>query len=189
MGQSRNKTGIENEILICKEKGWKKVSKSPRIKWTGTGRSNFDKIHSVGYDASKFKPTFMSVYEKYDAIKPNGEKVEIKGYLFKNIRNKWITYSEPIFKVSSPASVTKVIKLFGDGNQEKAIDKYNSFVESMMGEVGQEILEKITLSNIGIQLEDVFVPQSMLEYRWNILKSAWKGFYRLEIQFRIKDKS
>ena len=41
MGQSRNKTGFEFEKQICESNGWTRVSTSPKISWTGVGRTNF----------------------------------------------------------------------------------------------------------------------------------------------------
>ena len=35
MGQSRNKTGVVFENTMCKSKGWVRVSKSPKIFWSG----------------------------------------------------------------------------------------------------------------------------------------------------------
>jgi len=82
--------------------------------------------------------------------------------------------------------VEHVTNLFGKGNLSLAQTNYNKFVSDMFNYVGQDILDNITRSNIGIQLEDGFIPQSNLEYRWRI-KKGWKGFNRLSIEFRIKD--
>lgn len=68
----------------------------------------------------------------------------------------------------------------------KAIENYNQFVDGIVKNIGQDILDKITQSNIGIQLEDGFVPQPNLEYRWRIRK-GWANFDRLSIEFRIKN--
>jgi len=185
MGQSRNKTGVDFEKMICETKGWSHTPASPKIIWTGVGRTNFDKIASVGFDASKFLPTSESTFEKFDTITPNGEKVELKKYKTSKAK-KWTAYSEPIFKVASKNMVEHVTLLFGKGNLSLAQTNYNKFVSDMFNYVGQDILDNITRSNIGIQLEDGFVPQSNLEYRWRI-KKGWKGFNRLSIEFRIKD--
>jgi hypothetical protein len=59
-------------------------------------------------------------------------------------------------------------------------------VEKIKDTVGEDILNKISQSNTGVQLEDCFVEQTNLEYRW-IVRTGWKGFNRLIIEFRIKD--
>lgn len=185
MGQARNKTGVDFEKLICESNGWTHSPASPKIVWSGVGRTNFDKIVSVGFDVSKFVPTEESVFEKFDAITSKGEKVELKKYKIDKAK-KWTAYSEPIFKVASKAMVEHVTNLFGKGDLKTAQLNYNKFVSEMFNNVGQDILDSITRSNVGIQLEDGFIPQTNLEYRWRI-KSGWKGFNRLSIEFRIKD--
>jgi len=185
MGQSRNKTGIDFEKMVCESKGWQHTTASPRIIWSGVGRTNFDKIASVGFDVNKFIPTSGSTFEKYDAITDKGDKVELKKYTIDKTKN-WSVYSEPIFKIASERIINKVVTLFGNGNIELAKEEYNKFVEGIFKNVGQDILDKITHSNIGIQLEDGFIPQSSIEYRW-IIKNGWRGFNRLSIEFRTKN--
>jgi hypothetical protein len=97
----------------------------------------------------------------------------------------WTLYSEPIFKVASQDAVNKVVDIFGYGDYELAIINYNKFIDGVRLNVGQDILDNISKSNIGIQLVDGFIPQSKLEYRW-IIKKGWMGFDRLSIEFRIK---
>jgi hypothetical protein len=185
MAQSRSKTGVDFEKTICESKGWTHKSASPRINWSGKGRSNWNKMKQVGLDPTKFVPNFeKSTLEKYDAINQNGEKVEIKKYPSSKLNN-WTMYSEPVFKVATRSALSTVTKLFGEGDYETSVEKYNEFVQGIIPNVGGDILEAITKSNIGIQLEDKFVPQEELEYRWN-LRSGWKGYYRLSIEFRIK---
>ena len=184
MGQSRNKTGFEFEKQICESNGWTRVSTSPKISWTGVGRTNFEKIASLNFNPNKFVPTSESVYEKYDAITDNNKKVEIKKYKTSKLKN-WALYSEPIFKVASRDSLLKVTQLFGDGNLNKAIEVYNNFLDGIVKNIGQDILNNITQSNVGVQMIDGFVPQSNLEYRW-VVKKGWAGFNRLTIEFRIK---
>lgn len=185
MGQSRNKTGVVFENTMCQSKGWTRVSKSPKISWSGVGRTNFEKIASVGFNPDKFLPTTKSIFDKYDAVTENGEKVELKKYKMSKLTD-WTLYSEPIFKVASREGVAAVSRIFGGGDMNKAIEKYNSFVDGVVNNIGQDILDKITQSNIGIQLEDGFIPQSNLEYRWNV-REGWMGFNRLSIEFRIKN--
>jgi hypothetical protein len=185
MGQSRNKSGVQFEKVICEEKGWKHASKSPKIKWEGVGRTNFDKIASVGFDVTKFTPTNESILEKYDAITDKGDKVEIKKYHSSKLKS-WVLYSEPIFKVSNRSTLPIVNRIFGNGDSVLAVKNYNDFVEKIKDTVGEDILNKISQSNTGVQLEDCFVEQTNLEYRW-IVRTGWKGFNRLIIEFRIKD--
>jgi len=184
MGQSRNKTGVDFEKTICESKGWTHVPASPRIVWSGVGRTNFIKIASIGFDYNKFHPTSDSIFDKYDALTDKGEKVEIKKYKTSKLKD-WTLYSEPIFKVASREAVTSVSNIFGGGNLNKAIENYNKFVGGIVNNIGQDILNNITRSNIGVQLEDGFIPQSDLEYRW-VVRKGWKGFDRLSIEFRIK---
>ncbi len=185
MGQSRSKTGVDFEKSVCESNGWTHKSASPRINWSGKGRSNWDKIKQVEFKPENFVPNFdKSKFEKYDAVKGNGDKVEIKKYPSSKLVN-WTMYSEPVFKVATRSALSTVTKLFGEGDYETSVEKYNEFVQGIVPNVGRDILEAITKSNIGIQLEDKFVPQEELEYRWNV-RSGWKGYYRLSIEFRIK---
>jgi hypothetical protein len=171
--------------MICESNGWAHTPKSPRIVWSGVGRTNFDKIASVGFDVTKFTPTDESILEKYDAITDKGEKVELKKYNSSKL-NSWTLYSEPIFKVSNRSTLPIVNRIFGNGDVVLAVKNYNDFVEKIKDTVGEDILTKISQSNTGVQLEDCFVEQSNLEYRW-IVRTGWKGFNRLIIEFRIKD--
>lgn len=185
MGQSRSKTGIDFEKKICEYNGWIHKSASPRINWSGNGRTNWDKIVQTEFNPAKFIPNIeRSIFEKYDAINENGEKVEIKKYNSSKITN-WVLFSEPIFKVATRSALKTVINKFGKGDFDTSIKVYNTFVEGIIPNVGDEILDNITRSNIGIQCEDRFVPQSELEYRWKV-KVGWKGYNRLSIEFRIK---
>ena len=185
MGQRRNKTGIDFEKMICESKGWKRKSVNPRINWVGTGRSNWGKMGQVDFDCTKFIPNIeKSKLEKYDALNEKGEKIEIKKYPSSKL-TKWSNYSEPIFKVASSTTKDTVINLFGQGNYGKSVIEYNKFVECIIDNVGDEILNGITKSNIGIQCEDRFLTQDELEYKW-LIKGGWKGYNRLSIVFRIK---
>jgi len=184
MAQKRNRTGIDFEKQICETNGWVHKSASPKINWSGKGRSNFDKIVSVDFDSTKFLPNIeKSKFEKYDAINNNGDKIELKKYNISQL-SKWVMYSEPIFKVASRSAVKKVTTLFGAGDYEKSKIVYNNFVKGVVNNVGEEILDNITKSNIGIQFKDGFVSQENIEYRWKI-RSGWMGYDRLSIEFRV----
>lgn len=185
MGQSRNKTGVDFEEKICKLNGWTKKSTRPIINWSGKGRSNWIKMKQVNLDPTKFKANLdTSKLDKYDAIDGDGNKIEIKKYFSSDLIS-WKMYSEPIFKVSTRPALKSVISIFGEGDKDTSVKNYNKFVEGMIPNIGQYILESITKSNIGIQLEDKFIPQNDLEYRWNVRK-GWLGYNRLSIEFRIK---
>jgi hypothetical protein len=184
MGQSRNKTGIDFEKIVCEANGWFHTPKSPKIVWSGVGRTNFDKIASVNFDVNKFIPTEDSILEKYDAINDKGEKIEIKKYHSSKLK-QWKLYSEPIFKVSNRSTLPVVNTIFGNGDSVLAVKNYNDFVDKIRTTIGDDILNKISQSNIGVELEDCFIEQSNLEYRW-IVRTGWKGFNRLIIEFRIK---
>lgn len=185
MGQVRNKTGINFEKMICEEKGWKHAAKSPKIKWAGFGRNNFQKILFLNFKASKFIPTSDSTFEKYDAINENGDKIEIKKYKTTKLKN-WTLYSEPIIKVTQKADIDNVTKYLGDGDAELGRERYNIFISELHQLIGNDILKKITSSNVGVQLKDSFIPQSNLEYRW-VIKKGWRNYNRLSIEFKIKE--
>jgi hypothetical protein len=109
---------------------------------------------------------------------------EIKKYDSKYLKN-WVLYSEPIIKVTRQRDIDNVTKYLGDGDVDLGRERYNLFI-SELETVSTNILEKITNSNIGIQLKDRFVPQSELEYRW-VIKEGWSGYNRLTIEFRTKN--
>jgi len=185
MGQLRNKTGVDFEKQICESNGWVPKSTKPKIEWVGQGRSNWLKMEQVNFDPTKFIPNIeTSKFDKYDAITPKGEKVEIKKYKSEDLYS-WTMYSEPIFKVATKSALKTVINKFGNGDYDKSVERYNEFLNGVMEHIGEEILNRITKSNIGIQCEDKFIPQSELEYKWVVLK-RWKGYNRLSIVFRIK---
>ena len=212
MRQNRIKIGNDFELSICESKGWKHQSKSPIIRWSGIGMSNFKKIESLNFDSTKFKPTDKSDYSKFDGINENNEPIEIKKYI-KSDLNNWKLYSEPMFKVSTWKTLVSVINIFGNdgvkrniklkdlypecsekynnliinGDRDKAIVKYNNFIDELSNsEICKDIIERITNSNIGIQIEDCFISQSDLEYRWNISTNDWAGFHRYRIEFKLK---
>ena len=185
MAQKRNKTGIDFEKLICESYGLSHKSVNPRIRWSGKGKSNFNKIHSVNFNANLFKPDLeKSRFDKYDAIDSNGNKYEIKKYC-KSFLSGWVVYSEPIFKIASRSTMSNVIKLFGGGDYEKSKSVYNQFVKDMVDNVGQEIIDRITKQIKGVYLLDGFVSTEDLEFRWSI-RESWMGYNRLSIEFKLK---
>ena len=91
-----------------------------------------------------------------------------------------------MFKVADHRTLSSVVKIFGNGLKDQSINKYNEFVTNLSNsDICKDILNKITSSNIGIQLEDCFIPQSDLEYRWKIVKN-WEGYVRLTKEFKFK---
>jgi len=185
MGQKRNKTGVDFEKQICESNGLIHKSASPRIKWLGTGRTNFNKIASVNFNPSNFLPDLdKSRFDKYDAVDNDGNKYEIKKYDKSHIKD-WTLLSEPIFKVSDRSSMSRVINLFGNGDYEVSKEVYNDFISGMIEIVGEDLINKITSTFNGIYLIDDFVSTSDLEFRWKI-NSGWKGYNRLSIEFKIK---
>ena len=183
--QSRVDAGREFEELVCETNGWRRKEVSPKINWIGEGRSNWVKIERVGFNPRRFVPNIeKSIFDKYDAINGRDQKIEIKKYDSSELRS-WTMYSEPIFKVATRSQLETVIEKFGDGDYNRSVERYNNFVSGMIPNVGDEILNAITQSNIGIQCVDRFIPQSELEYRWNV-RSGWEGYNRLSIEFRLR---
>jgi len=186
MSQIRNKLGPDFEKKICEEKGWTRASKSPKLVWNGEGRTNLEKIISNNFNPDEFYPLPNSNFAKYDAITSNGEFVEIKKYHSTKIKD-WVLYSEPAFKIADENALKSVVKLFGNGSLELAQEKYNNFVNAMYNNIGDKYLNEFVKLNIGIQFEDVFIPNSKIDYRWWVYKKCWRGFDRLSIQFKIFD--
>ena len=136
MGQSRNKSGVEFEKQICESNNWNHQASSPRIFWEGIGSSNFQKIKNANFDLSVFKPNLeKSKFTKFDAIDTNNNPVEIKKYTMDQM-SEWRMYSEPIFKVASKTTMKSVTKLFGDGDYDKSVEVYNTFVSKIVDTIG-----------------------------------------------------
>jgi hypothetical protein len=192
MSQKRNKTGIEFEKQICESNGWVPKSCSPRIKWVGKGRNNFKKLVNSNFDVNEFKPNLTkSKFEKFDAITSKGEKIEIKKYP-KSKATNWLLYSEPIIKVAP--SRRHFVK--GDFVHDNVSEKdYNDFIDNLVTSDfwvnnNEDILNKITRSNIGIQFMDGFVDNKNIEFKWVINKGEYapifNNYNRLTIVFRVK---
>jgi hypothetical protein len=185
MSQIRNKTGVKFEKEVCQLYGWELKTVSPKIKWCGVGKNNFEKIKNFNFDANLFNPLQESVLEKYDAINNFGQKVEIKKYVTEDIKGKWKLYSEPFFKISTKSQVKSIAKYFGNGDVDLARIKYNEFIQDFQKkERNNEILKSISDSNIGIQFVDKLVLKSDIEFKIEIDK-GWNGFHRLTIFFKI----
>lgn len=185
MSQLRNKTGITFEKEICEAKGWQHKSKVPRINWEGKGRGNFDKLKSVDLNPLLFVPNFdKSKLEKYDALTPQGEKVEIKKYTIAQLEKHYHNYSEPIIKIAGKDTEKIALKLFGSKeNYNQFIkDLHKNFVNRMYD---FRIIMGMTENTIGIQCVDGFIPKSEIIYKWEICE-GWRGWNRLTLLFKKK---
>lgn len=184
MIQTRVAEGQKHEIETCLLNGWKHVNGKPRFYWGGIGRSNIEKIYNADFDATKFLLTDKSLFTKYDAIDQDGNNREIKKYFVLDA-SKWTLYSEPVFCIKTKGILAKAIKLLGNGDINVANTKYNKFLDDVIINLGQDIITKMTSTNIGIQFIDGFIPQDKIEYRWKV-NTGWKGFNRISIEFRVK---
>ncbi len=176
--QLRSKTGTAFE-KECEVDGWKRQTKSPKINWSGKGRSNIQRIKSCNFDPSKFVLLENSDLSKYDIYHPELNKYrEVKSYKKSNL-NSWTLYSEPYFKVATRSEATKI-----------SVETYNSFIDEFW-EFNQKtglfdkLQEGITSFSEGIQCKDGFIPKEELEFRTVVL-TEWGGYKRITIQFRIK---
>ena len=171
------------------------ISVSPKIVWTGVGKSNFDKIKSINFKVKDFIPIKGSKYEKYDAInKSTKEKIEIKKYKQDKIK-KWTMLLEPFFKVATHDSERKVMCLFGNGYKEKynkfLLDYYQYYISdnsecmSPKSEIGKSILKKITQSFDSLQCKMDKIKRQDLEFRYKYSKNNWHGFHRIFIEFKV----
>jgi hypothetical protein len=176
--QTRCKTGIEFEESFTKL-GWKRLNSSPKLRWTGYGRTNIEKIVSLNFDHTNFCLLGGSYFDKYDLYNPRTFKDrEVKKYYLSQI-SKWTLYSEPYFKVGSYQQVDLVDTV-----------EYNNFVKNFYEyHTKSGLLEEVQRGMIrtaeGIQLIDGFVPKTQLEFRTVVL-NGWAGYDRITIQFKIK---
>jgi hypothetical protein len=175
--QLRAKTGTKFE-KECEVDGWVVRAKKPKIKWSGKGRSNFDKIKSCNYDPSNFFLLECDL-SKYDIYNPELNKYrEVKSYYKKELTS-WKLYSEPYFKVADKSTSKKI-----------DVETYNSFIDKFWEynkKTGliEKIQEGLTAFNEGIQCKDGFIPKDELEFRTVVL-NEWGGYKRITIQFKIK---
>lgn len=176
--QSRSITGIQFEKSFTNS-GWVRSSLSPRLAWTGRGRTNIEKIISLDYDHTKFLLLGASRYQKWDLYNPTTFKYrEVKKYYVSQVFN-WTLYSEPYFKVASESQLYLVDPI-----------RYNDFTRNFFRihtESGlfTDIQERMVETIEGIQFIDAFVPKKYLEFRTELLE-GWAGCNRITIQFKIK---
>jgi hypothetical protein len=185
--QKRSKSGVNFEKVLCDRLGLTRVNVSPKIHWNGTGKSNIEKIHSLGMDPKEFYPVNeKSFFGKWDTVNESGEKYEIKKYkIGECIKPK--LYSEPIVKICHKPSLEKAIKFLGGGDYELSVINYNHFIRELHDNIGEEILNNITRSNNGIYFIDGFVPSENINFEWVIKKNVWKGYDRLSIMFNVEN--
>lgn len=180
MKQIRVVTGQEFENSISSD--WILSPTKPSFVWTGHGRNVYDKIKSVGFDVHKFYLTDKSTFKKWDLISKtdNTKTADAKRYLKKKLLN-WTLYSEPYFKVAKRGDLDKI-----------GLEEYNKFVDEFY-EVNNNngmfnnVLNKMIENTIGIVTLDGFISIEDIEFRTTIVKTAWKGYHRITIQFRLKN--
>ena len=192
--QKRALSGFKFEKEICIKKGWKQESKSPRLFWEGSGRSWIEKLRSMNFNAERFKINLeKSNFGKWDAT-DGDNNYEIKKYNTKNIKGKYVLYSEPIIKIAPSESKWNKGNLQYDTFPDS--EKYNQFIDELMHSSwwnisNQRILDEITLTSKGIQFEDRFIFKKNIQFSW-ILNTGiqgfapiFKGYHRISIVFKI----
>lgn len=190
--QLRALSGSLFEKEICEKLGYQSKPTSPQIKWSGRGRCNFDKVKSIDFNPTLFRPLSNSSYKKWDVITDTGKKIEVKKYRIDQLDN-WVLYSEPIIKVASRGVAEKLTRIYGEGDLELARQKYNTFLKELFSQLQSEgILEQIqsnmTSTNEGIQFIDGFLTHDKLEFRWD-LREGWNGFDRIYLEFKFREES
>ena len=176
--QTRCITGIEFENEVS-DKTWVRNEIRPKLIWDVEGRDNISKIKKINYDVTKFNLSPKSVLVKSDLVNINNPELtcEVKKYYIRQFNN-WTMYSEPFFKIARRKQI-----------EEISTYDYNRCVEDFYN-MGQDIINKvlnsIVKSNIGIRCIDGFVPQENLEFKTDIVHSAWAGYKRITIFCRLK---
>lgn len=193
--QLRAKTGYSFERKVRREEGFERYIKAPRIKWSGVGRNNVQKLLSLNKNPELFKPIFEeSRFIKADARSVDGTLYEIKKYS-KSQMNKFNLYSEPIIKVAPNRSEWGVGNPYYDSFDGS--DEYNDFIRRLTKtkwwrKYNKTILENIYKSNSGIFSKDGFIPHDEIEFKWVINEGDYapifEGYHRLTIVFRLKQK-
>jgi len=192
-GRIRVNAGYSFEKDVRKKYNFDRYIKSPRIKWTGNGRNNVDKIISLSKDPELFKPIMEeSKFIKADAKDKEGNLYEIKKYSKKDLK-KFRLYSEPIIKVAPTR------RKWGKGNpffdNFNGSEEYNKFIVSIINskwwkKLNKKILENICYSNCGLFTKDGVIPNEMLEYKWVINNGEYgtifDNYHRISIIVRLK---
>jgi len=180
MIQSRVNAGKVMEIIASKD-GWKKSPTKPKLKWRVEGKNNIDKIINTNYDPKSFSILENISLNKYDIYNPTTKKTrEVKSYNIKDV-SRWTLYSEPYFKISTRSQLNKITP-----------DTYNDFLQRFYDHANSTgllnfIQEQMISSNEGIVFKDGFVLKEQLEFRTIVVNKQWKGYNRIQIQFRVCD--
>ena len=193
--QVRAKSGYSFERKVRREEGFERYIKAPRIKWTGEGKNNVQKILRFHQPPRLFKPIIEeSRFTKADARGKDGTLYEIKKYSKKDI-TKFRLYSEPIIKVAPSRSKWGKGDPYYDSFKDS--DEYNRFIHRITKtrwwrKYNQTLLENIYKSNSGIFSKDGLSPHNELDFKWVINKGGYsplfEGNHRLTIVFRLKQK-
>ena len=179
MVQKRVKSGREMEKSVLVD-GWISSPQKPVLRWRVEGRNNIEKIINSNYDPEKFAILENVSLNKYDIYHPVTKKQrEVKSYFIYDLNN-WILYSEPYFKISTRSQLNKI-----------SVERYNEFLLNFYNYTSQNgflkfIQEQMTKSNEGIVLKDGFVGNCLIDFRTIINKNQWKGYDRIQIQFKLK---
>jgi hypothetical protein len=195
MCQPRAKTGYSFERKVRKREGFERYIKAPRIKWSGEGKNNVQRLLSLNKDPELFKPIMeMSKFTKADARGKDGTLYEIKKYDRKDITT-FKLYSEPIIKVAPSRSKWGKGDPYYDSFKDNS--EYNEFIYKLTKtkwwrKYNKTILENIYKSNSGIFSKDGFISHEDLEFKWVINKGEYApifdNYHRLTIVFRLKQK-
>ena len=97
-----------------------------------------------------------------------------------NHLNSWTLYSEPYFKVATKIDLPKIGK-----------DEYNKFVGDFYEYnkntgLFDQVQKSMNSVSEGVLCIDGFIPNEELEFRTVIVKSAWKEYHRITLQFKLK---
>jgi len=194
--QLRAKTGYSFERKVRKREGFERYIKAPRIKWTGVGKNNVQKLLSLDKNPKLFKPIMEeSKFTKADARGKDGTLYEIKKYSKKDII-KFKLYSEPIIKVAPSRSKWGKGDPYYDSFKDS--DEYNKFIYKLTKtrwwrKHNKTLLKNIYKSNSGIFSKDGFISHEELEFKWVINKGEYApifdNYHRLTIVFRLKQEN
>jgi len=180
MIQSRVGAGKAMELIALKD-GWIKASTKPKLKWRVQGKNNIDKIIKSNYNPKEFSILENITLNKYDIYNPKTKKQrEVKSYYMSEV-NKWTLYSEPYFKVATRGQLNNITP-----------EVYNDFLQRFYNHANitgllKFIQEQMISSNEGIVFKDGFTPKEQLEFRTILVDKQWKGYNRIQIQFRINN--
>ena len=114
--QKRCITGTIFEKFLCKD-GFTHKSKSPKVKYSGEGKSILTKIKNSNYNPSIVQVLPESDFTKYDIVnEETDQRYEVKKYKTESLK-KWTLFSEPFFKIATRTQTTKI-----------TVRQYNTFV-------------------------------------------------------------